>query len=91
MTDHNKDRAKTAITELQQQLHAAHDAVQRLRRDIPSEDFPTAYEMSHSIRELRKTVALLSAQLNDETVELDIDFSLFNQRLDCSESSASLC
>jgi hypothetical protein len=47
--------------------------------------------MSFTIRELRNTVALLSTQLNDKTVELDIDYSLFNQRLDCSESSASFC
>jgi chromosome segregation ATPase len=91
MTDHNQDRAKAAIKELQQQLHDASDAVQRLKRDIPSEHFPQAYEMSRTIRDLRKTIAQLSAQLNDETMELDIDFSLFDQRLDCSESSASLC
>ena len=43
MTDHDQDRAKAAIKELQQQLRDAHDAVQRLKRDIPSENFPTAY------------------------------------------------
>lgn len=91
MTDHNQDRAKAAINELQRQLHDAYDAVQRLKRDIPSEHFPDAYEMSHAIRDLRKTVELLRAQLNDETMELDIDFSLFDKRLDSSESSASIC
>lgn len=91
MADYNKDRAKAAINALQQQLHDAHNAVQRLKRDIPSEHFPTAYELSRSLCELRKTVELLYTQLNDESVELDIDFSLFNQRLDCSESSASFC
>ena len=91
MTDHNQDRAKAAINELQQQLRDAYDAVLRLKRDVPSENFPTAYEMSRTIRELRKTVELLRAQLNDETMELDIDFSLFNEPLTSSESSASLC
>jgi len=91
MTDHNQDRAKAAINELQQQLRDAYEMVLRLKRDIPSENFPTAYEMSRTIRELRKTVELLRAQLNDETMELDIDFSLFNEPLTSSESSASLC
>ena len=91
MTDHNQDRAKAAINELQQQLRDAYDAVLRLKRDIPSESFPTAYEMSHTIRDLRKTVELLRAQLNDETLELDIDFSLFSDQLNSSESSASIC
>ena len=91
MTDHNQDRAKAAINELQQQLRDAYEVVLRLKRDIPSENFPTAYEMSRTIRELRKTVELLRAQLNDETMELDIDFSLFNEPLTSSESSASLC
>jgi hypothetical protein len=90
MTDHNQDRAKAAINELQQQLRDAYDAVLRLKRDIPSESFPTAYEMSSTIRDLRKTVELLSAQLNDETL-LDIDFSLFSDQLNSSESSASIC
>jgi len=91
MTDHNQDRAKAAINELQQQLRDAYDAVLRLKRDVPSENFPTAYEMSRTIRELRKTVELLRTQMNDETMELDIDFSLFNEPLTSSESSASLC
>jgi hypothetical protein len=91
MTDHNQDRAKAAINELQQQLHDAYDAVQRLKRDVPSENFPAAYEMSRTIRDLRKTVELLRAQLTDETMELDIDFSLFNEPLTSSESSASIC
>ena len=91
MNEQNKDRAKAAINELQQQLRDAYDAVLRLKRDIPSENFPTAYEMSRTIRELRKTVELLRAQLNDETMELDIDFSLFNEPLTSSESSASIC
>ena len=91
MTDQNQDRAKAAIIELQQQLRDAHDAVQRLKRDVPSENFPTAYEMSRTIRDLRKTVELLRAQLTDETMELDIDFSLFNNKLTSSESSASIC
>ena len=91
MNEQNKDRAKAAINELQQQLRDAYDAVLRLKRDIPSENFPTAYEMSHTIRDLRKTVELLRAQLSDETVELDIDFSLFNNKLTSSESSASIC
>ena len=91
MTDHNQDRAKAAINELQQQLRDAYEMVLRLKRDIPSENFPTAYEMSRTIRELRKTVELLRAQLNDETMELDIDFSLFNEPLTSSESSASIC
>jgi hypothetical protein len=91
MTDHNQDRAKAAINELQQQLRDAYDAVLRLKRDVPSENFPTAYEMSHTIRDLRKAVELLRTQLNDETVELDIDFSLLNERFNSSESSASIC
>ncbi len=91
MTDHNQDRARAAIKELQQQLHDASDAVQRLKRDIPGEHFPEAYEISRIIRDLRKAITQLNAQLNDETMELDIDFSLFNERLDRSESSASLC
>jgi hypothetical protein len=91
MTDHNQNRAKAAIQLLQQQLHDAHEAVQRLKRDVPSENFPTAYEMSRTIRDLRKTVELLRAQLNDETMELNIDFSLFNDQRTSSESSASLC
>ena len=91
MTDHDPDRAKAAVNELQRQLHEAYDTVLRLKRDIPSEHFPDAYEMSRAIRDLRKTVELLRAQLNDDTMELDIDFSLFNTRLDSSESSASIC
>ena len=91
MTDHDQDRAKAVIKELQQQLRDAHEAVQHLKRDIPSENFPTAYEMSRTIRDLRKTVELLSAQLNDETLQLDIDFSLFNNQFNSSESSASIC
>jgi hypothetical protein len=91
MTDHDQDRAKAVINELQQQLRDAHEAVQRLKRDIPSENFPTAYEMSRTIRDLRKTVELLCAQLNDETLQLDIDFSLFNNQFNSSESSASIC
>jgi len=91
MTDHNQNRAKVAIQVLQQQLHDAHEAVQRLKRDVPSENFPTAYEMSRTIRDLRKTVELLRAQLNDETMKLNIDFSLFNDQRTSSESSASIC
>jgi hypothetical protein len=91
MTDHNQNRARAAIKELQQQLQDASDAVQRLKRDIPGEHFPEAYAISHTIRDLRKTIALLNAQLNDETMEIDIDFSLFNEQIDRSESSASLC
>lgn len=91
MTDHDQYRAKAVINELQQQLRDAHEAVQRLKRDIPSENFPTAYEMSRTIRDLRKTVELLYAQLNDETLQLDIDFSLFSNQLNSSESSASIC
>lgn len=91
MTDYNQDRAKAAINELQLQLRDAYDAVLRLKRDIPSQNFPAAFEMSRTIRDLRKTVELLRAQLNDETMELDLDSSLFNDRLNSSESSASIC
>ncbi|NNG11747.1 MAG: hypothetical protein HKM88_00700 [Halobacteria archaeon] len=47
--------------------------------------------MSNTIRDLRKTVELLRAQLNDDTVDLDIDFNLFTEQLNSSESSASIC
>jgi hypothetical protein len=92
MTNHDQDRAKAAINELQQQLCDAYNAVLRLKRDIPGEQFPAAYELSNKIRDLRKAVEYLRAELNDETLELDLDISLFGpDRLDSSESSASIC
>ena len=92
MTSHDQDRAIAAIRELQQLLRESYDAALRLKRDIPSENFPTAFEMSRTIRDLYKMVELLRAQLNDESIELDIDFSLFtSDQLHSSESSASIC
>ena len=92
MTNHDQDRAKAAINELQQQLRDAYSAVLRLKRDIPSEQFPTAYELSRTIRDLRKAVEYLRAELNNQTMEFEHDLSLFGpDRLDSSESSASIC
>ncbi|MDH3949344.1 MAG: hypothetical protein OEU74_10340 [Gammaproteobacteria bacterium] len=92
MTSHDQDRAIAAINELQQQLRDAYGAVLRLKRDIPSEQFPTAYELSRTIRDLRKAVEYLRAELNNQTMEFELDISLFGpDRLDSSESSASIC
>ena len=92
MTDNGEQRAKTTIIELQQLLRDSFGAAQQLKRDIPSEQFPAAYEISKKIRELRKTLEYLSAELNDETMEMDLDLSIFGpDRLDSSESSASIC
>lgn len=91
MTD-TEERAKTAVIELQKLLRDSYSAAQQLKRDIPSEHFPTAYELSSKIRELRKTVEYLRAELNNETMEFELDMSLFTpERLDSSESSASIC
>jgi hypothetical protein len=91
MTD-SEEQAKAAILELQKLLHDSFNAAQELKRDISSEHFPTAYELSSKIRELRKTVEYLRAELNHETMEMELDFSLFGpDRLDSSESSASIC
>ena len=94
MTDNAEQRAKTAVIALQKLLRDSFGAAQQLKRDIPSEHFPAAYELSKKIRELRKAVEYLSAELNEETLEmdLDIDLSIFGpERLDSSESSASIC
>jgi hypothetical protein len=40
MTDNNKDRVKAAINDLQQQMHAAHDAVQLLNTTSRARTFP---------------------------------------------------
>ena len=92
MTDNGEQRAKTAIIALQKLLRDSFGAAQQLKRDIPGEQFPAAYEISNKIRELRKAVEYLSAELNDETQEMDLDLSIFGpDRLDSSESSASIC
>lgn len=91
MTD-SEEQAKAAIIELQKLLQESFNAAQELKRDISSEYFPTAYELSSKIRELRKAVEYLRAELNHETMEMELDFSLFGpDRLDSSESSASVC
>ena len=87
-----EESAKTALIELQKLLRDSYGAAQQLKRDIPSEHFPTAYELSSKIRELRKAVEYLRAELNEETMEFDLDMSLFRpDMLDSSESSASIC
>ncbi len=87
-----EERAKTALIELKKLLHDSYTVAQQLKRDIPSEHFPAAYELSSKIRELRKTVEYLRAELNDQTMEFELDLSLFApERLDSSESSASIC
>ena len=91
MTD-SEEQAKAAILELQKLLNDSFNAAKELKRDISSEHFPAAYELSSKIRELRKTVEYLRAELNHETMEMELDFSLFGpDRLDSSESSASIC
>lgn len=92
MTDNAEKRAKAAVIALQKLLRDSFGAAQQLKRDIPGEQFPAAYEISNKIRELRKAVEYLSAELNDETLEMDLDLSIFGpDRLDSSESSASIC
>ena len=92
MTDNAEQRAKTTLIALQKLLRDSFGAAQQLKRDIPGEQFPAAYEISNKIRELRKAVEYLSAELNDETQEMDLDLSIFGpDRLDSSESSASIC
>lgn len=92
MIDDTEQRAKMAITALQKLLRDSFEAAQQLKRDIPGEQFPAAYELSNKIRELRKAVEYLNAELNDETLEMDLDLSIFGpDRLDNSESSASIC
>jgi len=91
MTD-NEERANAAIIELQKLLHDAFNAAQQLKRDIPSEHFPTAYELGSKIREMRKTIEYLRAELSNQTMEFELDLGLFGpDRLDSSESSASIC
>ena len=92
MAENNEQIAKTAVIALQKLLRDSFGAAQQLKRDIPSEQFPAAYEISNKIRELRKAVEYLNAELNDETLEIDLDLSIFGQdRLDSLESSASIC
>jgi len=92
MTDNSEERAKAAIIELQKLLRDSFNSAQELKRDIPSEHFPTAYELSSKLRDLRKTVEYLCAELNNQTMEFELDLSLFGpDRLDSSESSASIC
>ena len=92
MTENGEQRAKTAVIALQKLLRDSFGAAQQLKRDIPSEQFPAAYEISKKIRELRKAIEYLSAELNEETLEMDLDLSIFGpDRLDSSESTASIC
>jgi hypothetical protein len=92
--DTSPDQATTEnIAELRELLHETYRVALRLKRDIPSEKFSTAYELSRTIRELRKTVEELRAHYHDNSLELEIDLSLLsgNELLSSSESSASIC
>jgi hypothetical protein len=92
--DTGLDQATTEnIAELRKLLHETYHVALRLKRDIPSEKFSTAYELSRTIRELRKTVEELRAHYHGHSLELEIDLSLLSghELLSSSESSASIC
>lgn len=92
--DTHPDRITSAnIAELRELLHETYRVALRLKRDIPSEKFSTAYELSRTLRELRKTVEELRVYYRDNSLELEIDLSLLSSHelLSSSESSASIC
>ena len=52
-----------AVEELRLFLEHSQDAASRLKQEVPSSEFPTAYQLGKNIRELRKVVDSLRAQL----------------------------
>jgi hypothetical protein len=88
-----KQTTNNALAELRELLSESYEVTLRLKRDVPSEAFPTAYQLSQTVRELRKLVEDLHRQLNEDTVA-EFDFSLNLIRpdmLNSSDSSASIC
>jgi CRISPR/Cas system-associated protein Cas10 (large subunit of type III CRISPR-Cas system) len=88
-----KQTTNNALAELRELLSESYEVTLRLKRDVPSEAFPNAYQLSQTVRELRKLVEDLHRQLNEDTVA-EFDFSLNLIRpdmLNSSDSSANIC
>jgi len=90
--DKPEDRATDeALADLRALLHDSYEAALRLKRDVPSEEFHRAYQLSQTIRELRKQVEKLRRQLSQDPA-LEFDYDLYRpDMLSSSESSASIC
>ncbi|MCG6886802.1 MAG: hypothetical protein LJE74_06305 [Proteobacteria bacterium] len=82
-----------ALAELRKLLLTSYETSLLLKRDVPSEEFPDAYKLSQSIRDLRKLVENLNRRLsNDASLDADFDLDLFRpDMLSSADSSASIC
>ncbi len=81
-----------AINDLRDLLRQSYHAALRLKRDIPAEEFPTAYALTRELRTLRKTVERLRQALGEEFLDLSLDMDLSSMELDLlSSTDSSAC
>jgi len=59
----SEEKLLQAMEELRLFLEHSQDAAARLKQEIPSEGFPAAFQLGKNIRELRKAVDNMRAQL----------------------------
>ncbi len=83
------DKTLEAIEDLRQLLHLSQEASQRLKHDIPSDNFPDAYQLHKTIRSLRKVVEQLRQNLDPSATELTMQFFEADM-LSSSDSMAGL-
>ena len=69
----SSDPSIAAIDDLRQLLHQSDDAANRIKLDIPSDQFPLAYKVSRSIRKLRQELEELRGSMKDEEFEIDLN------------------
>ncbi len=86
------DNHLDAINDLRDLLRQSYHAALRLKRDIPAEEFPTAYALTRELRALRKTVERLRQALGEEFLDLSLDTNLASMELDLlSSTDSSAC
>ncbi len=78
-----------AINDLRLLLRQSYHAALRLKRDIPAEEFATAYQLARNLRDLRKTVERLYQALGEEFLDLTLDMDLTSLERDLLSSSDS--
>ena len=78
-----------AIHDLRNLLRESYHAALRLKRDIPAEEFQTAYQLSRTLRDLRRTVEKLHQELGEEFLDLSMDMNLSSMEFELPNSSDS--
>ncbi len=82
----SEDKALEAIDELRQLLKLSDEAAQRLKQDIPANEFPNAYKVNKAIRTIRKAVNQLRKHIEPDSTDYSIEITGHDMPVNNSDS-----